>query len=232
MKQIEIESLYKIFTEKVETVALQDFNETIEKGEVVAVAGPSGSGKTTLLSCIGGVLRPTSGKILIDGVDITKLPDSDLTNYRRDTVGLIYQDFNLIDQFTVFENVSLPMLIANKSSSEVQKRVNILLDSLEIERYAKTFPLYISGGERQRVPLYISGGERQRVAIAVALANNPSIILADEPTGNLDLEAREKVLNLLISKGREFDKTIILATHDPFILERVERIIYLSKAQR
>ncbi|MHA1417338.1 MAG: ABC transporter ATP-binding protein [Candidatus Heimdallarchaeaceae archaeon] len=220
MKQIEIESLYKIFTEKVETVALQDFNETIEKGEVVAVAGPSGSGKTTLLSCIGGVLRPTSGKILIDGVDITKLPDSDLTNYRRDTVGLIYQDFNLIDQFTVFENVSLPMLIANKSSSEVQKRVNILLDSLEIERYAKTFPLYISGGERQRV------------AIAVALANNPSIILADEPTGNLDLEAREKVLNLLISKGREFDKTIILATHDPFILERVERIIYLSKAQR
>ncbi|MHA1420131.1 MAG: ABC transporter ATP-binding protein, partial [Candidatus Heimdallarchaeaceae archaeon] len=117
MKQIEIESLYKIFTEKVETVALQDFNESIERGEVVAVAGPSGSGKTTLLSCIGGVLRPTSGKILIDGVDITKLPDSDLTNYRRDTVGLIYQDFNLIDQFTVFENVSLPMLIANKSSS-------------------------------------------------------------------------------------------------------------------
>ncbi|MHA1464503.1 MAG: ATP-binding cassette domain-containing protein, partial [Candidatus Heimdallarchaeaceae archaeon] len=120
----------------------------------------------------------------------------------------------------VFENVSLPMLIANKSSSEVQKRVNILLDSLEIERYAKTFPLYISGGERQRV------------AIAVALANDPSIILADEPTGNLDLEAREKVLNLLINKGREFEKTIILATHDPFILERVERIIYLSKAKR
>ncbi len=220
MKQIELESLYKIFTEKVETVALQDFNESIEKGEVVAIAGPSGSGKTTLLSCIGGVLRPTSGKILVDGVDITKLPDSDLTNYRRDTVGLIYQDFNLIDQFTVFENVSLPMLIANKSSSEVQERVNMLLDSLEIERYAKTFPLYISGGERQRV------------AIAVALANDPSIILADEPTGNLDLEAREKVLNLLINKGKEFNKTIILATHDPFILERVERIIYLSKAKR
>jgi ABC-type lipoprotein export system ATPase subunit len=220
MKQIEIESLYKIFTEKVETVALQDFNESIEKGEVVAVAGPSGSGKTTLLSCIGGVLRPTSGKILIDGVDITKLPDSDLTNYRRDTVGLIYQDFNLIDQFTIFENVSLPMLIANKPSSEVQERVNMLLDSLEIDRYAKTFPLYISGGERQRV------------AIAIALANDPSIILADEPTGNLDLEAREKVLNLLINKGREFNKTIILATHDPFILERVERIIYLSKAKR
>jgi ABC-type lipoprotein export system ATPase subunit len=220
MKQIEIESLYKIFTEKVETVALQDFNESIEKGEVVAVAGPSGSGKTTLLSCIGGVLRPTSGKILIDGVDITKLPDSDLTNYRRDTVGLIYQDFNLIDQFTIFENVSLPMLIANKPSSEVQERVNMLLDSFEIDRYAKTFPLYISGGERQRV------------AIAIALANDPSIILADEPTGNLDLEAREKVLNLLINKGREFNKTIILATHDPFILERVERIIYLSKAKR
>ena len=220
MKQIEIESVYKIFTEKVETVALQDFNETIEKGEVVAVAGPSGSGKTTLLSCIGGVLRPTSGKIFIDGVDITKLPDSDLTNYRRDTVGLIYQDFNLIDQFTVFENVSLPMLIANKPSSEVQERVNMLLDSLEIDRYAKTFPLYISGGERQRV------------AIAVALANDPTIILADEPTGNLDLEAREKVLNLLLNKGKEFNKTIILASHDPFILERVERIVYLSKAKR
>lgn len=220
MKQIEIEALYKIYTEKVETVALQDFETSIEKGEVVAIAGPSGSGKTTLLSCIGGILKPTSGKIIINGIDITKLPDSELTNYRRDSVGLIYQDFNLIDQFTISENVSLPMLIADKPTTYVKERVNTLLESLEIERYAKTFPLYISGGERQRV------------AIAVALANDPPIILADEPTGNLDLDAREQVLNLLISKGKMLKKTIILATHDPFILDRVERIIYLSKAKK
>ncbi|MHA1397721.1 MAG: ABC transporter ATP-binding protein [Candidatus Heimdallarchaeaceae archaeon] len=219
MKQIEIESLYKIYTGKVETVALEDFNEKIKKGEIVAVAGPSGSGKTTLLSCLGGVLRPTSGSIFVEGVDITKLETDELTNYRLTKVGLIYQDFNLIDQFTIYENVSLPLLIANKPHSEVKERVLELLKILDIERYEKTFPPYLSGGERQRV------------SIAVALANDPPIILADEPTGNLDLEAREKVLNTLIAKSQEFKKTVIIATHDPFIIERVERVIYLSKAK-
>ena len=220
MTQIIIESLYKIYSGIVETVALENFNEQIKEGEIVAVAGPSGSGKSTLLSCIGGILRPTSGKIIVNRNDITKLPDKDLVNYRRDSVGLIYQDFNLISQFTIYENIALPLLIAGKKNDCIQERVENLLESLDITRYKKTYPQYLSGGEQQRV------------AIAVALANDPQIILADEPTGNLDLEAREKVLSLLIEKAASYKKTLVIATHDPFILEKVNRVIYLSKGKR
>ena len=220
MSYIKIERLYKIYTGLVETVALEDFNESFEKGEIVAIAGPSGSGKSSLLSCIGGVLRPTSGIILVDSNNIAKLNDEELVIYRRDQVGLIYQDFNLINQFTIFENVSLPLLIAEKPSSFIKERVNELLISLETARYEKTFPAYISGGEQQRV------------AIAVALANDPPLILADEPTGNLDLVSREKILDLLFNKSREYKKTLVIATHDPFILDRVDRIIQLSKGKR
>ncbi|MGC9780817.1 MAG: ABC transporter ATP-binding protein [Candidatus Heimdallarchaeota archaeon] len=220
MKHIIIESLYKIYQGTVETVALENFNEEIDKGEVVAVAGPSGSGKTSLLSCIGGVLKPTSGRILIAGIDITKLSDDELVEYRRDQVGLIYQDFNLINEFSIYENVALPMLIAKKSKSEIDARVNELLKTLDIQRYTKTFPNYLSGGEQQRV------------AIAVALANDPDIILADEPTGNLDLVSRENVIDLLISKCKNLNKSLVIATHDPFIMERIDRVIDLPKLIR
>jgi len=220
MNQIIIESVYKIYGGIVETVALENFNELIDEGEVVAIAGPSGSGKSTLLSCIGGILRPTSGKIIVDSDDITKFSDSELVNYRRDHVGLIYQDFNLIGQFTIYENVALPLLIAGKKNDFIQERVDSLLESLDIKRYKKTYPQYLSGGEQQRV------------SIAVALANDPQIILADEPTGNLDLESRKKVLGLLIEKAVAYKKTLIIATHDPFILEKVNRVIYLSKGKR
>lgn len=220
MKHIIIESLYKIYQGTVETVALENFNEEIDKGEVVAVAGPSGSGKTSLLSCIGGVLKPTSGRILIAGIDITKLSDDELVEYRRDQVGLIYQDFNLINEFSIYENVALPMLIAKKSKSEIDARVNELLKTLDIQRYTKTFQNYLSGGEQQRV------------AIAVALANDPDIILADEPTGNLDLVSRENVIDLLISKCKNLNKSLVIATHDPFIMERIDRVIDLPKLIR
>lgn len=220
MNQIIIESVYKIYGGIVETVALENFNEQIDEGEVVAIAGPSGSGKSTLLSCIGGILRPTSGKIIVDSDDITKFSDSKLVNYRRDHVGLIYQDFNLISQFTIYENVALPLLIAGKKNDFIQERVDSLLESLDIKRYKKTYPQYLSGGEQQRV------------SIAVALSNDPQIILADEPTGNLDLESRKKVLSLLIEKAVAYKKTLIIATHDPFILEKVNRVIHLSKGKR
>ncbi len=220
MNQIIIESLYKIYGGIVETVALENFNEQIKEGEIVAVAGPSGSGKSTLLSCVGGILRPTSGKIIVNGNDITKFPDKELVNYRRDSVGLIYQDFNLISEFTIYENIALPLLIAEKKNDFIRERVENLLGNLDITRYKKTYPQYLSGGEQQRV------------AIAVALANDPQIILADEPTGNLDLEARENVLSLLIEKADSYKKTLVIATHDPFILEKVNRVIYLSKGKR
>lgn len=220
MTYIVIESLYKIYQGTVETVALENFNEKIDKGEAVAIAGPSGSGKTSLLSCIGGILKPTSGRILIDSHDITKLAEEELVTYRRDQVGLIYQDFNLINEFSIFENVALPMLIAKRNKDEIDDRVNQLLEALEIQRYEKTFPNYLSGGEKQRV------------AIAVALANDPDIILADEPTGNLDLASRENVIDILINKSKELDKALLIATHDPFIMEKVDRIIDLPKLIR
>ncbi len=220
MEKIIIESLYVIYKEIVETVALENFNAQFDRNEVVAIAGPSGSGKTSLLSCIGGVLKPTSGRILIDGHDITKLSDDELVKYRRDQVGLIYQDFNLIDEFSIFENIALPMLIAKKAKSEIDERVNELLEALDIQRYVKTFPNYLSGGEKQRV------------AIAVALANNPDIILADEPTGNLDLASRENIINSLIKNCKELNKALIIATHDPFIMEKVDRVINLPKLIR
>lgn len=220
MEHIIIESLYKIYQGTVETVALENFNEKFDKGEAVAIAGPSGSGKTSLLSCIGGVLKPTSGRILIAGNDITKLSDDELVSYRRDQVGLIYQDFNLIDEFSIYENIALPMLIANKDKSQIDERVNDLLEALDIQRYVKTFPNYLSGGEKQRV------------AIAVALANDPDIILADEPTGNLDLASRESVIDILITKCKDLNKALIIATHDPFIMEKVDRVIDLPKLIR
>jgi len=220
MEHIIIESLYKIYQGTVETVALENFNEKFDKGEAVTIAGPSGSGKTSLLSCIGGVLKPTSGRILIAGNDITKLSDDELVSYRRDQVGLIYQDFNLIDEFSIYENIALPMLIANKDKSQIDERVNDLLEALDIQRYVKTFPNYLSGGEKQRV------------AIAVALANDPDIILADEPTGNLDLASRESVIDILITKCKDLNKALIIATHDPFIMEKVDRVIDLPKLIR
>lgn len=220
MTHIIIESLYKIYQGTVETVALENFNEKIDKGEAVAIAGPSGSGKTSLLSCIGGVMKPTSGRILIDGTDITKLSDDELVDYRRDQVGLIYQDFNLIDEFSIYENVILPMLIAKKTKSEIDAHANELLEALDIQRYMKTFPNHLSGGEKQRV------------AIAVALANDPDIILADEPTGNLDLASRENVIDILITKCKDLNKALLIATHDPFIMKKVDRIIDLPKLIR
>ena len=218
-KLIEIKELYKIYSGIVETVAIENFSANFEEGEIVAVAGPSGSGKTTLLSCIGGVLRPTSGRVFVEGQDITKYNDEELAKYRCNKVGLVYQDYNLISQFTIYENVAVPLLIAGYKRSEIKEQVTSLLKSFNIERYANTFPPYLSGGEQQRV------------AIAVALANDPPLILADEPTGNLDIESREKVIDLLINKSHELNKTLIIATHDPFILKKVDRTVHLSKAK-
>ncbi|MHA1852771.1 MAG: ABC transporter ATP-binding protein [Candidatus Heimdallarchaeaceae archaeon] len=216
-KLIEIKELYKIYSGIVETVAIENFSANFEEGEIVAVAGPSGSGKTTLLSCIGGVLRPTSGRVFVEGQDITKYNDEELAKYRCNKVGLVYQDYNLISQFTIYENVAVPLLIAGYKRSEIKEQVTSLLKSFNIERYANTFPPYLSGGEQQRV------------AICVALANDPPIILADEPTGNLDRQTTETVLNFLIEKCRENNKTVIIASHDPFVLESVDRVIYLNK---
>jgi len=216
-KYLIIENLEKIYKAEVETIAVRDFNLTVSKGEIVTLAGPSGSGKSTILLCIAGLLEPTYGKIIVNNKLISSLSFEELIEYRRHTIGIIFQSLNLIEYFTVFENIAFPLWIAQKKQKETNKRVESLLNALDINRYAQTYPRFLSGGEQQRV------------AIAVALANEPDIILADEPTGNLDRETADIVIDLLMKETIEEDKILILATHDEKIAEKSEIVVSLQK---
>lgn len=211
VKKIIIEDLIHIYKGPVETVALRGVDLVINKGERICLVGKSGTGKSTLLHCLAGLLIPSSGKIFIDNEDITKYSVNELVALRRDRIGLVYQSFNLIDFLTVNENIQIPMLAANKPKKERENRVDELLKEFDIERYKKSYPPFLSGGEKQRV------------AVAVALANNPEIILADEPTGNLDIENATKIYTLLESLAINHKITLILATHDSNSLKYVER---------
>ncbi|MCG3218932.1 MAG: ABC transporter ATP-binding protein [Candidatus Heimdallarchaeota archaeon] len=214
---IEVYDIFHIYKAGVETVALRGINFKIKEGEAVAIMGKSGVGKSTLLQCLGGVIRPTAGQIFVDNREITKFSEDELLDFKRNTVGLVYQSFNLADFLTVTENIALPMLIARKSKEEREGTVKNLLESLQIERYARSFPAQLSGGEQQRV------------AIAVALANSPNLLLADEPTGNLDVDTANIVYKLLIDKSKERGVTVVVATHDPLIEKYVDRIIRLDQ---
>lgn len=216
-KDLIIENLEKIYKAEVETIAVRDFNLTVNRGEIVTLAGPSGSGKSTILLCIAGLLEPTYGKIIVNNKLISSFSFEELIEYRRHTIGIIFQSLNLIDYFTVFENIAFPLWIAQKKHKEISKRVESLLNALDINRYAQTYPRFLSGGEQQRV------------AIAVALANEPDIILADEPTGNLDRETADIVIDLLMKETIEEDKILILATHDEKIAEKSEKVVSLQK---
>jgi putative ABC transport system ATP-binding protein len=177
--------------------------------------GPSGSGKTTLLNIIGGVDRPTAGSVIVNGVNIVGLSEEKLREYRLRSVGYIFQFFNLIPTLTALENVVAPMLAAGIPYREAQARARSLLESLGLK------------GKEGRFPEELSGGERQRVAIAVALANNPRIILADEPTGELDIVNAEKVVKVLVGLARE-GRVVIIATHDPRVARLTDRIYALE----
>jgi len=216
MSFIKIEQLYKIYSGYVDTVAIENFDLEIEQGEIIAIIGASGSGKSTLLSCIGGMIRPNSGSIRINNNNIKNFSESELAEYRRKTIGFVFQNFNLIDELTVYENVSVPLLIDDHSNELINERVDFLLTELSIDRYKTTYPRYLSGGEQQRV------------SIAVALANDPDIIIADEPTGNLDSDTSKQVMNLLIGQSKKHNKTLIIATHDRTVMELVDRSIDLS----
>lgn len=217
MSFIEIESLYKIYSGIVDTVVLENYNLTVEKGEILAIVGPSGSGKSTLLSCLGGMTKPNSGQIRYQQNDISNFTDKDLAEYRRKHIGFVFQNFNLIDELTVFENISVPLLLNDVMKKDIEKRIDFLLSELSINRYRDTYPKFLSGGEQQRV------------AIAVALANDPEMILADEPTGNLDAETSSMVMKLLIEQSRKLNKTLIIATHDQDVMEMVDRTVILGE---
>lgn len=197
-----------------EVKAVDDISFSVEKGEFVAIIGASGSGKSTLLHLLGGVDRPTSGKVFIDGEDIYKLNDENLAIFRRRQVGLIYQFYNLIPILNVEENITLP---CNLDGNEVEeKRLEEILKTLKLEN------------RKKHLPNELSGGQQQRVSIGRAIINNPAIMLADEPTGNLDSKASEEIISLLRLSNKKYNQTVIVITHDEKIALEADRVITID----
>ena len=214
---LQLENLSKTYTlGKRDVPALSNLNLTVNAGEFVAIMGPSGSGKTTLLNVIGCIDKPTKGKVLLDGIDATELPENQLYKIRRDKMGFVFQTFNLLPYLNARENVELPMEGRGKSKSEQKKRASELLAMVGL-----------SGREEHR-PQRLSAGEQQRVAIARALANNPAIILADEPTGNLDSQNKQGIIKLLANLNLTQGTTIIMVTHDSQAARNTERMLLLK----
>jgi len=214
---LKTEKLTKIYSMgKRKILALSGVDLNVNKGEFIAIMGPSGSGKTTLLNVLGCLDTPTDGKMVLDGIDVTKLPDKKLYGIRRNEIGFIFQTFNLLPYLNAVENVELPMEGTKKSKSDRRKRARELLQMVGL-----------SGREEHR-PHKLSAGEQQRVAIARALANDPAIILADEPTGNLDTENKHEIVRLLGRLNINQGTTIIMVTHDSQIASHTERILFLN----
>ena len=213
---IQVEKLAKTYRlGKVSIPALRGISFDVAKGEFLAVIGPSGSGKTTLLNLMGAIDKPTSGRIFIDGRDVTTLGEGELTKLRRHKIGFIFQFYNLIPALTALENVELPMLTGGVSRKDASKRALQLLEMVGLaERVG-------------HLPDELSGGEQQRVAIARALANRPSVILADEPTGDLDTKTGMEVVQILYDTSKKENATVIVVTHDPMITERADRILHM-----
>ncbi|EQK41860.1 ABC transporter family protein [[Clostridium] bifermentans ATCC 638] len=194
--------------------AIDDNNIEIIEGEFVAIVGKSGSGKSTLLHMIGGLDRPTDGKVFIDGKDIFSLKDESLAIFRRRKIGFIFQYYNLISSLNVWENIVLPIGLDNKTVDE--EFINDIINALGLS------------DKKESLPNTLSGGQQQRVAIARALATRPSIILADEPTGNLDSKTSDEVMSLLKSMIKKYNQTLVMITHDETIAQMADRIIYIE----
>lgn len=211
---IELQHLSKSFTEgTTQRQVLSDLSLTFEEGQFIVLLGQSGSGKSTLLNLISGIERPSAGTVLIDGVPITELSDRNCTLFRRDQIGIIFQFFNLIPTLTVLENVTLPQELAGKATKDVEAQARTILTKVGL------------GDRTDAYPDKLSGGQQQRVAIARALVHEPRLILADEPTGNLDEDTGETVLNLLLELTRNANKTLIMATHNPEIAKHADRVL-------
>jgi putative ABC transport system ATP-binding protein len=214
---LKTEHVTKIFDSVAGRVeALRDINLTVKRGEFVSVMGPSGSGKSVLLNILGALDRPTSGKVFINRLDIFSLGNAQIATMRNHLIGYIFQSYNLVNRTTVQTNVKLPAIIAGMSSSEANSR------SMKILEY-----LGIADKARQK-PANLSGGQQQRVAIARCLINNPAIILADEPTGNLDTKTGQDIFAMLNELSRKFKRTIIMVTHNPELAELTDRTIFIK----
>lgn len=215
MEILKVENLTKTYGSGENLVhAVDDVSFSVEKGEFVAIVGASGSGKSTLLHLIGGVDRPTSGKIFVDGNDISKMNDDKLAVFRRRQVGIVYQFYNLIPILTVEENITLPCDLDCRGVD--RERLEMILDSFGLR------------ARRKHLPNQLSGGQQQRTSIARALINNPSLVLADEPTGNLDSKSSEEVMSMLKMCNQSYGQTVIMITHNLDIAKQADRIITIS----
>ncbi|MEM0123161.1 MAG: ABC transporter ATP-binding protein, partial [Conexivisphaerales archaeon] len=211
-----LDKVNKVYPGAAGVIALKNISLRIEEGEFVSIVGPSGSGKTTLLSVIGTLDKPTSGKVYITGKDTTGMNDDELSKIRNIYIGFIFQSYNLINRLTALENVSLPLAVRGVKLSERNKLATKAINDVGL------------GSMVKRKPSELSGGEQQRVAIARALVTNPTIILADEPTGNLDSKNAENIMNVLTFINKSMNKTIIMVTHNMDLAKMTEKIIQLK----
>jgi putative ABC transport system ATP-binding protein len=212
---ISLSHVSKVFAGKRKATALEDINLDVEKGEVVSIIGPSGSGKSTLLNLIAGLDRPTCGDILVEGQNLSKLSDDELTRVRRDKIGFIFQFFNLLPTLNCLENVALPLHLRGWARKKIQERGTELLYMVGL------------GHRVDHLPEELSGGERQRVAIARALSVYPPVLLADEPTGNLDTQTGREILKLIEDLHARLGSTVLIVTHDLGVAERCSRTVSL-----
>lgn len=216
-KILEVINAEKYYGEKGNlTKALNDVSFSVEKGEFIGIMGASGSGKTTLLNCISTIDRLSAGKVLINGININELKGKELDAFRRDELGFIFQDFNLLDTMTAYENIALAMSIQKKKASEIEERITSVAQKLGISEVLNKYPYHMSGGQKQRV------------AAARAVVTNPHLILADEPTGALDSKSSKALLESLEKLNKELESTILMVTHDAFSASYASRIIFIK----
>jgi putative ABC transport system ATP-binding protein len=217
---VEIRHLVKSYRRGVQTVpVLSDITLSIGEGDFIALMGPSGSGKSTLLNLIAGIDRPDGGELRVGGLDITRLSESALAEWRAAHVGFIFQFYNLMPVLTAFENIELPLILTRLSRKERRERVSLVLDMVNLSDRA------------QHYPSELSGGQQQRVAIARALISDPTLIVADEPTGDLDRTSAEEVLTMMQRLNRELGKTIIMVTHDAHAAGAAKALVHLEKGE-
>ena len=217
---VQIQNVSKLYLQGDEEVrALDNVSLDINEGEFVALMGPSGSGKSTLLHVIAGIDRPTKGACLVQGTDVAQLNETRLAEWRNSNVGFIFQTFNLVPVLTAFENIELPLLLTGLSARERARHVETALELVGLS------------DRKSHLPRQLSGGQEQRVAIARALVTDPALIVADEPTGNLDAHSAQDVLNLMQVLNREAGKTIIMVTHDPKAAAHAGRTVHLEKGE-
>ncbi|CAH2901481.1 MAG: ABC-type antimicrobial peptide transport system, ATPase component [uncultured Paraburkholderia sp.] len=217
---VEIRHLVKSYRRGAQTVpVLSDITLSISEGDFIALMGPSGSGKSTLLNLIAGIDRPDGGELRVGGLDITRLPEPALAQWRAAHVGFIFQFYNLMPVLSAFENIELPLILTRLSRKERRERVSLVLDMVNLSDRA------------QHYPSELSGGQQQRVAIARALINDPTLIVADEPTGDLDRTSAEEVLAMMQRLNRELGKTIVMVTHDAHAARVAKAIVHLEKGE-